>query len=41
LRFDTRQEKFTEFKSKTYKGSHGTATVYGLAADRVGNGCGC
>ena len=38
LRFDTRQEKFTEFKSKTYKGPHGTATVYGLAADRVGNG---
>jgi hypothetical protein len=38
LRFNVKDEKFTEFKSKTYKGAHGTATVYGLAADRVGNG---
>jgi len=38
LRFDIKEETFKEFKSKTYKGSHGTATVYGLAADRVGNG---
>ena len=38
LRFDITQETFTEFKSNTYKGPHGTATVYGLAADRVGNG---
>ncbi len=38
LRFDIKQEKFTEFKSATYKGKHGTATVYGLAADRLGNG---
>jgi streptogramin lyase len=38
LRFDIKEEKFTEFKSVTYKGSHGTATVYGLAADRLGNG---
>src|SRR5262249_28808534 len=27
-----------EYKSRTYKGPHGTATVYGLAADRTGNG---
>jgi streptogramin lyase len=38
LRFDSKEEKFAEFKSVTYKGPHGTATVYGLAADRVGNG---
>jgi streptogramin lyase len=38
LKFDIKQEKFTEFKSVTYKGKHGTATVYGLAADRIGNG---
>jgi len=38
LRFNVKDEKFTEFKSKTYKGAHGIATVYGLAADRVGNG---
>jgi len=38
LRFDIKEEKFTEYKSVTYKGSHGTATVYGLAADRLGNG---
>jgi streptogramin lyase len=38
LLFNKEQEKFTEYKSVTYKGSHGTATVYGLAADRVGNG---
>jgi streptogramin lyase len=38
LRFDIKEEKFTEFKSVTYKNERGTATVYGLAADRVGNG---
>src|SRR5258706_4101189 len=38
LRFNIKEEKFTEFKSITYKNPHGTATVYGLAADRVGNG---
>jgi len=38
LLFNTKEEKFTEFKSVTYKGNHGTATVYGLAADRLGNG---
>jgi len=38
LRFNVKEEKFTEFKSITYKNPHGTATVYGLAADRVGNG---
>lgn len=38
LRFNIKEEKFTEFKSVTYKNKHGTATVYGLAADRIGNG---
>ena len=38
LRFNTKEEKFTEFKSVTYKNQYGTATVYGLAADRTGNG---
>jgi len=37
LRFNIKEEKFTEFKSLTYKNQHGTATVYGLAADRTGN----
>jgi streptogramin lyase len=38
LLFDTKEEKFSEFKSVTYKDQQGTATVYGLAADRLGNG---
>jgi len=38
LRFNIKEEKFTEFKSVTYKNQHGTATVYGLAVDRTGNG---
>jgi len=38
LRFNIKDEKFTEFKSVTYKNQYGTATVYGLAADRAGNG---
>jgi streptogramin lyase len=37
LRFDIAKETFTEFKSVTYKNQQGTATVYGLAADRTGN----
>ena len=37
LRFNVKEERFTEFKSKTYKNQKGTATVYGLAADRTGN----
>jgi streptogramin lyase len=38
LRFNIKDERFTEFKSVTYKNKQGTATVYGLAADRTGNG---
>jgi len=38
LRFNIAEERFTEFKSVTYKNKHGTATVYGLAADSAGNG---
>jgi streptogramin lyase len=38
FRFDIAKESFTEYKSITYKNEQGTATVYGLAADRVGNG---
>ena len=39
LRFDPETERFTEFKSITYKAANGaTATVYGLAGDREGNG---
>ena len=38
FRFDVAKETFTEFKSQTYKSARGTATVYGLAADRTGNG---
>jgi len=38
FRFDVAKETFTEFKSQTYKSERGTATVYGLAADRAGNG---
>ena len=37
-RRQAKEEKFTEFKSLTYKNHHGTATVYGLTADRAGNG---
>jgi len=37
LRFNIKDEQFTEFKSATYKDARGTATVYGLAADRTGN----
>ena len=38
LRFDTKEEKFTEYKSLTYKTEHGTGVTYGLAADRDGHG---
>src|SRR6516165_5412551 len=38
FRFDTSKETFTEFKSLTYKNDRGTAMVYGLSADRTGNG---
>jgi streptogramin lyase len=38
LRFDPVEEKFTEYKSKTYKTANGTGVTYGTAADRDGNG---
>jgi len=38
LRFDIEKETFAEFKSITYKNQYGTATVYGIAVDREGNG---
>ncbi len=38
LRFDPVLEKFREFKSVTYKSEAGTIAVYGIAADRDGNG---
>ena len=38
LRFDPVAEKFTDFKSVTYKNEHGTINVYGVASDRDGNG---
>jgi len=38
LRFDPVAEKFTEFKSVTYKTANGTGVTYGAAADRNGNG---
>jgi streptogramin lyase len=38
LRFDPKAEKFTEFKSITFKTVHGLGVTYGTAADRDGNG---
>ncbi len=38
LRFDPETEKFTEFKSVTYKTPNGTGLTYGAAGDRAGNG---
>lgn len=38
LRFDPETEKFTEFKSVTYKTPGGAGMTYGVAADRHGNG---
>jgi streptogramin lyase len=38
LRFDPVTEKFTEFKSLTYKTPNGMGLTYGAAGDRNGNG---
>ncbi len=38
LRFDPATQKFTEFKSLTYKTANGTGVTYGAAGDRDGNG---
>jgi streptogramin lyase/mono/diheme cytochrome c family protein len=38
LRFDPKEEKFTEFKSKAFKRASGTSNTYGAAGDRDGNG---
>jgi streptogramin lyase len=38
LRFDPQTQKFTEYKSVTYKTQNGTGVTYGAAADRDGNG---
>jgi streptogramin lyase len=38
LQFDPETEKFTEFKSLTYKTANGPGMTYGVAADRHGNG---
>ena len=38
LRFDPVTEKFTEYKSKTFKTPNGNGVTYGAAADRDGNG---
>jgi streptogramin lyase len=38
LMFDPVAEKFTEYKSVTFKTPNGTGTSYGMAADRNGNG---
>ena len=38
LRFDPETEKFTEFKSVTFKTPNGNGQTYGVAADRHGNG---
>jgi streptogramin lyase len=38
LRFDPKTERFTEYKSVTFKTPNGTGTTYGAAADRNGNG---
>jgi streptogramin lyase len=38
LRFDPAAEKFSEFKSITYKTANGVGVTYGAAADRDGNG---
>ncbi len=38
LRFDPKSEKFTEFKSITYKTPNGNGVTYGAAGDRDGNG---
>ena len=38
LSFDPETEKFTEYKSMTYKTPNGNGVTYGMAADRDGNG---
>jgi hypothetical protein len=38
LRFDPATERFTEYKSVTFKTANGTGTTYGAAGDRNGNG---
>jgi len=38
LQFDPKEEKFTEFKSKSPKRVNGVANTYGAAGDRNGNG---
>jgi streptogramin lyase/mono/diheme cytochrome c family protein len=38
LRFDPKEEKFTEFKSRAFKRVNGTSNTYGAAGDRDGNG---
>ena len=38
LRFDPASEKFTEFKSATFKTPNGNGITYGAAGDRDGNG---
>jgi streptogramin lyase len=38
LRFDPETEKFTEFKSVTFKTPNGNGITYGAAGDRDGNG---
>jgi len=38
LKFDPKEEKFTEFKSKNFKRPNGQANTYGAAGDRDGNG---
>src|SRR5262249_39266864 len=38
LRFDPKEERFTEFKSRSAKRVNGTSNTYGAAGDRDGNG---
>jgi streptogramin lyase len=38
LRFDPKSERFTEYKSLTYKTPNGNGVTYGAAGDRNGNG---
>src|SRR5262245_511796 len=38
LRFDPKEGRFTEFKSRSFKRVNGTSNTYGAAGDRDGNG---
>ena len=38
VRFDPETERFTDFKSLSYKTARGTGLTYGAAGDRDGNG---